>query len=90
MNYQKYTWYNRGAKIDNPETIHQIMSLGGLDEIRMLKQEIGIEKIREAYLQHPKKIYSRPVFMFINNYILNNQEPIDERKYLKNTARNCI
>ena len=88
MNYQKYTWYNRAAVLDNPETIHQVMSFGELDEIKAMEREIGIEKIRQVYLQHPKKIYSRPVFLFINKYILNNQEPIDERKYLKNTSRN--
>lgn len=86
MNYQKYTWYNRKAKLDNPETIHQVISFGNLDEIIEMKRELGMEKIRKAYLEHPKKIYSRPVFLFINKYILKNQESIDERKYLKNIS----
>lgn len=86
MNYQKYTWYNREAKLDNPETIHQIMSLGQISEIMEMERELGLDKIRQAYLEHPKKIYSRPVFLFINKYILKNQEPIDERKYVKNIS----
>lgn len=85
---QKYTWYNREAKLDNPETIHQIMSLGEIDEIRELKQAIGLEKIKRAYLEHPKKVYSRPVLNFISCYILKNQEKFDEQKFLKNTPRN--
>ena len=86
MNYQKYTWYNRSAKLDNPETIHQVMSLGKIDEIIEMEHELGLEKIRQAYLKYPKKIYSRPVFLFINKYFINNQEPIDERKYVKNIS----
>ena len=88
MKHYKFTWYNKNAKLDNPETIHQVMSLGEIDEIREMEHEIGLEKIRRAYLEHPKKIYSRPVLLFINKYIIHNQEPIDERKYLKNTPRN--
>lgn len=86
MNYQKYTWYNRVAKLDNPETIHQVMSLGKINEIIEMEHELGMEKIRQAYLKYPKKIYSRPVFFFINKYIIKNQEPIDERKYIKNIS----
>lgn len=84
---QKYIWYNQKAKLDNPETINQILSLGDIHEIQALKKEIGYLKIRQAYLEHPKKVYSRPVLYFINNYVIKNQEPTDERKYLKNTPR---
>ncbi len=88
MNHQKYTWYNKKSDLDNPETIHQIMSLGEIDEIMALEQEIGLKKITQVYLEYPKKVYSRPVFLFINKYIVKNEEAIDERKYLKNTSRN--
>ncbi|MDO8513839.1 MAG: hypothetical protein Q7S37_05030 [bacterium] len=88
MNYQKYTWYNRNAKLDNPETIHQVLSFGKIDEIKKMEHMLGLEQITQVYLKYPKNIYSRPVFAFINKYILKNKEPIDERKYLKNTSRN--
>lgn len=88
MKYCKYTWYNRKAELDNPETIHQIMSFGEIDDIREMEQLIGMKKVKELYLKYPKNVYSRSVFLFINNYILKTEEPIDERKYLKNTSRN--
>ncbi len=88
MQYHKFTWYNQKSQLDNPETIHQIMSFGEIDDIKKMEQLIGIKKIKELYLKYPKKVYSRSVFLFINNYILKTKEPIDEQKYLKNTSRN--
>ena len=87
MQYHKFTWYNQKSQLDNPETIHQIMSFGEIDDIKKMEQLIGIKKIKELYLKYPK-VYSRSVFLFINNYILKTKEPIDEQKYLKNTSRN--
>lgn len=87
MNYQKYTWYNHMSKLDNPETIHQVMSYGEIDEIKEMENAIGHVKIKQAFLEHPKKVYSKPVFYFIKNYIIKNEELLDERKYLKNTPR---
>ena len=47
MQYHKFTWYNQKSQLDNPETIHQIMSFGEIDDIKKMEQLIGIKKIKE-------------------------------------------
>jgi len=38
----------------------------------------------EIYISHPSKIYTKPIYFFIKDFILNIEEDIDENDYVKN------
>ena len=81
------SWYTNKVNEKSPDTIHQILAFGTLDDIRILKKTVGEEKMRELFLQYPKKVYTLAGLEFITNFILNITSSIDEAKYLKNTPR---
>jgi len=83
----KYSWYSRASNQKSPDTIHQILAFGTLDDIRTIKKIIGKEKARELFLRYPKKVYTLAGLKFIKNFILNITGSIDDAKYLKNTPR---
>jgi hypothetical protein len=80
-------WYSSRAKLNSPDTIHQILMFGNLSEIKSLKKELGELNLKKLFLNYPKKIYTASALNFIKNYILGIQSSIDEQKYLKYTPR---
>lgn len=82
------SWYAPSANKKSPDTIHQILAFGTLDDIRSLKKTVGEGQIKELFLSHPKKIYTSPAFNFIKNFILHIRTSVDAQKYLKSTPRN--
>lgn len=83
----KQVWYSSKADLESPDTIHQILMFGNLSDIATLKKTVGEDKVKELFLQHPKKIYTNSALNFIKNFILNINAPIGEQNYLKYTAR---
>ncbi len=83
-----YTWYNDKANLDSPDTIHQILSLGTLEDVRAMKAKLGEEKLKNLFVQYPKKVYTKPTLNFIKRFILHINQSIHEDKYLKYTPRN--
>lgn len=84
----KRVWYSDNVDIKSPDTIHQILMFGTLEDIKELKKKLGEKSIRELFLEFPKKIYTAPAFNFIKNFILHINISVDEQKYLKFTPRN--
>lgn len=84
----KQVWYSPKADIESPDTIHQVLMYGALEDIKSLKRSLGIETIKKLFLKYPKKIYTSSALHFIKDIILNIATPIDEQKYLKSTPRN--
>jgi hypothetical protein len=84
----KNIWYSPSDHVKSPDSVHQTLMYGSLDEIEALKKEIGKEAMRELFLKYPKKVYTNEALHFIINYILQITTPIDEQKYLKHTPRN--
>lgn len=82
-----YSWYTNKTDKKSPDAIHQILAFGTLDDIRSLKTTVGEKKLRELFLNYPKKIYTMPMFNFIKNFVLKINTSIDEKKYLKYTLR---
>ncbi len=80
-------WYSPKSDIKSPDTIHQILMFGNLEDIRLLKKTVGETTIRDLFLHFPKKIYTGAALNFIKNFILSLPTPIDEQKYLKTTPR---
>ena len=80
-------WYARGENIKSPDTIHQILMFGKLEEIESLKKNVGEATVKRLFLYFPKKIYTAPALNFIKNFILKISTTIDEQEYLKYTPR---
>lgn len=85
---RNYTWYNKTLDLSKPEAIHQVLALGTIEEIKELKQLLGQEELRRVFLGYPMKVYRPENLNFIKNFLLNIKEPIDEKRYLKDTLRN--
>lgn len=82
-----HVWYSPEADLKSPDTIHQILMFGKLNDIQSLKSIVGETTVKELFLRYPKKIYTAAALNFIKNFILKLHTPIDEQKYLKNTPR---
>lgn len=80
-------WYSRKHVGQSPDTIHQVLVFGTLEEIRFLKQKAGEKNIRDLFLNYPKKIYTSASLNFIKNFVLHITRSIDEQNYLKNAPR---
>ncbi len=81
------TWYSKTVNKNSPDSIHQVLAFGTLEDIRSLKATTGEEKIKELFINFPKKVYTPPNLNFIKNFILHINSAIDEQKYLKYTPR---
>lgn len=84
---KNYTWYNKKLNLDLPETVHQVLIYGGLDDIKELKSRIGEAKIREIFARFPYKGYTPADFNFIKKFILKIEDPLDAKRYLQTTPR---
>jgi len=83
----KRAWYSSNPNVKSPDTIHQILMFGTLDEAKSLKKIIGKDMLKKLFLAYPKKIYTASALNFIKKFILDIQAPFDEQKYLKYTDR---
>ena len=63
--------------------IHQVLSFGDIDEIRWLFKNYSLGEIKIVFINTPKRIYTRPVFLFIKDFILKIKTGLDEKKYVK-------
>lgn len=81
------SWYTNTQPYNSPDTIHQVLAFGTLDEIRQLKNTLGEEKIRELFLTYPKKVYTPAAFHFVVKFLLHISTPADEQNYLKYSPR---
>lgn len=63
--------------------IHQILSFGDIDEIRWLFKNYSLDEVKTVFINTPKRIYTRSVFLFIKDFILKINTGLDEKKYVK-------
>ena len=82
-----YTWYSDRSALNNPDSIHQTLALGNLQDIKNLLKKVGVNKVKAIFINHPKKIYTKSGFNFISKFILQITSPIKESEYLKSTLR---
>ncbi|OGH11882.1 MAG: hypothetical protein A2857_02155 [Candidatus Levybacteria bacterium RIFCSPHIGHO2_01_FULL_36_15] len=83
----KRVWYSTKSDLTSPDTVHQILMFGTLEEIKFLKKTIGENILKKIFLAYPKKIYTASALNFIKNFILHIRVSIDEHRYLKFTPR---
>ena len=70
-------------EIDKIYIIHQVLSFGDIEEIKWLFENYSIDEIKMVFINIPKRIYTRPVFLFVKDYILKINTELDEKKYVK-------
>jgi hypothetical protein len=86
--------WSKNVKAIDPEAdkvyiIHQVLSYGDIDEIKLLLEFYSPEEVRNIFINFPKRIYTKPVFLFIKNYLLRVNKKLDEKYYVKSFSR-CI
>jgi len=74
-------------EVDKVYIIHQVLSYGDIDEIKLLLKIYSLEEVRDVFVNFPKKIYTKPVFLFIKNYLLKINKELDEKYYVKSFSR---
>ena len=87
MEIENYNWNNHRIDITS-HTLHTILAMGSLDDIKKTIREVGIEKARTIFIERPVKIYTPASYNFAKVFILKIHTQIDEKKYLKSTSRN--
>jgi len=75
------------SEVDKVYIIHQVLSYGDIDEIKLLLKIYSLEEVRDVFVNFPKKIYTKPVFLFIKNYLLKINKELDEKYYVKSFSR---
>jgi len=69
---------------DKVYIIHQVLAYGDMEEIRWLFTVYPKDEIRGVFISYPYRIYTRPVYFFIKDFILNIKKDMNEKEYLKN------
>jgi len=66
--------------------IHQVLSYGSMDDIRLLSRLYPKNEIINVFKNFPKRIYTRPVFLYLRDFLLKIGPVLDEKNYVKNIA----
>lgn len=74
-------------KKDRFYIINQILSLGGLTELRWLFANYKAAEIRQAFIKRPAKIYRPASFHFAKEILLEVKETLASEKYVINSPR---
>ena len=85
---QAILWSKDIENIDSCEDrvyiIHQVLAYGDMDEIKWLFTVYLEDEIKNTFISHPSRIYTRPIYFFIKDFVLNIKEDINENDYVKN------
>jgi len=74
---------NLDSENDKIYIIHQVLSYGSIEDIKILLDIYTINEIRNVFINFPKKIYSRPIFLFLKDFLLMINLKLDESSYVK-------
>ena len=84
---QAVVWSKNKDKLDKNDDkvyiINQVLMFGNLEEIKELKKEYGENEVRRVFVEQPTKVYSKPAFNLIKNFILKIDTQLDMQKYVK-------
>ena len=70
---------------DRAYIIHQVLSYGTLEHIKLLFTLYARQKVVDTFIRHPKRLYQAAVFYFIKNIVLDLMDtPLEKNKYIKN------
>ena len=83
---QALVWSKKKSKLsgeDEAYMINQVLMYGSLEEIKDLISKEGIGRVRKVFISRPTKIYTKPAFNFVKNFILKIDRDLDQSKYVK-------
>ena len=69
--------------------IHQVLSYGSIEDIKLLLKIYSKNEIGNVFINFPKKIYTRPVFLFLKDFLLKINLGLDENSYVKNFVKSA-
>jgi len=89
--FQALLWSKDINKIDLEKDrvyiIHQILAYGDMKDIHILFKIYPKSLIDDVFANYPAKIYIKPVFRFVKNFILNIKHNLPEEKYVRDFPR---
>ena len=72
------------VKRDSIYIVHQILSYGSLEHLKLLFTLYSKEEISDIFTKHPKRLYQPAVYYFIKNIVLElSSVSLDKDKYIK-------
>lgn len=75
---------NLYIKKDRNYIIHQVLMYGSLSDIKWLFGVYTPETIKEVFISSPKRIYTKPIFRLVKDFILDIKEvDIEEERYVR-------
>ncbi len=77
---------NINLEEDKVYIIHQILAYGDIKEVKWLFEVYPKNDIKNIFINYPVKIYTRPVYFFIKDFILNIKKDTNENSYVKNIS----
>ena len=85
--FQGVLWSSPVDKLDLAEhksyIIHQILMYGNFDHIRWLFKVYSKGEIKDVFLNEPQKVYTKPAFNFVKNFILGlDSKKLETDKYV--------
>lgn len=86
--WQGILW-SRDVKNIDPEAdkvyvIHQTLMHGSLEQIKQVINFYSLHEVIKVFVNHPRKIYTKPAFNFIKNFILKLKEKkLNDNLYVK-------
>jgi len=74
---------NLDFEMDKNYIIHNILMYGTFSDIKWLFEVYSEDIIKTVFVSSPKKIYTKPVFRLIKDFVLDLKEiKLDEGKYV--------
>ena len=70
-------------KKDKIYIINQVLAYGSIEEIKYIIDIYSKEEVINVFINNPLKIYTRPVFLFIKNYMFKIKTELKESDYVR-------
>jgi len=89
--FQPILWSSNIKNLDKERDknyiVHQVLLYGDFSDLKHLFKIYTFKEVRKVFLSSPKKIYPKPIFRLIKNFILNlNKVNLDEEKYVRTSS----
>jgi hypothetical protein len=75
---------NLDFKKDRIYIIHQVLAYGSIEDIKFIVETYSKDEIVNVFINYPQKVYTRPVFLFIKNYMFKIKTELRESSYVRN------
>jgi hypothetical protein len=78
---------NLDTETDKIYIIHQVLSYGSIGDIKLLLKIYSKKEIKGIFINFPKKNYTKPIFLFIKDFLLKINKKLDESNYVKSFTK---